>query len=140
MPKGKQLSDFGPEFEQMLMRVDKAFLSGADEFPIDFATHKLAHALRFRIYSYFNALRVCGDRPDLAAMCSGLSMRIAGTALVFYRRGEDKESAALRDALGLEKGFADGPSTPGVAEPSTTLSANLDQLRALRANVYIKKT
>lgn len=133
MPKGKQLSDFGPEFEQMLLRVDKAFLCGADEFPIDFGTHKLAHALRFRIYSYFNALRVCGDRPDLAAMCSGISMRIAGTALVFYRRGEDKESAALRDALGLEKGFADGPSSHGVLESVTPLTEHLAHLASIRA-------
>ncbi len=134
MPKGKELSDFGKEFEQMLLRVDKAFLSGADEFPIDFATHKLAHALRFRIYSYFNALRVCGDRPDLTAMCTNLSMRIAGTALVFYRKGDDKESEALRNALGLEKGFADGPSTHGVAAPSTTLTYNLEELARIRAH------
>jgi len=133
MPKGKELSDFGKEFEQMLLRVDKAFLSGADEFPIDFATHKLAHALRFRIYSYFNALRVCGDRPDLTAMCTNLSMRIAGTALVFYRKGEDKESEALRDALGLEKGFADGPTTPGVMESVTPLSEHLAHLASIRA-------
>jgi len=139
MPKGKELSDFGPEFQQMLLRVDKAFLAGADEFPIDFATHKLAHALRFRIYSYFNALRVCGDRPDLTAMCTNLSMRIAGTALVFYRKGEDKESEALRNALGLEKGFADGPTTHGVAAPSTALSGYLEQLAQLRANPLFKK-
>ena len=134
MPKGKELSDFGKEFEQMLLRVDKAFLSGADEFPIDFATHKLAHALRFRIYSYFNALRVCGDRPDLTAMCTNLSMRIAGTALVFYRKGEDKESEALRNALGFEKGFADGPTTHGVTAPSTTLTYNLEELAHIRAH------
>jgi hypothetical protein len=106
---------------------------GADEFPINFATHKLAHSLRFRIYSYFNAIRTSGLRPDLAAMCTNLSMRIAGTSLVFYRRGEDKESEALRNALGLEKGFADGPSTHGVATPDTPLSANLVELARLRA-------
>jgi hypothetical protein len=133
MPKGKQLADFGPEFEQLLLKIDKAMSSGVDESPIQFADHKLAHSLRFRIYQYFQALRASGDRPDLTAMCSGLSMRIAGSALVFYRRGEDKESAALRDALGLEKGFADGPSTPGVSSASTALSTNLDQLAAIRA-------
>lgn len=139
MPKGKQMKDFGPEFEQLLLKIDKAMSSGADESTIQFATQALAHSLRFRIYQYFQALRASGDRPDLTAMCSGLSMRVAGSALVFYRRGEDKESAALRDALGLEKGFADGPSTPGVATPDTVLSANIDQLMAIRARAIPKK-
>lgn len=139
MPKGKQLSDFGQEFEQLLLRIDSAMRGGADESPVQFATPALAHSLRFRIYQYFQALRASGNRPDLTAMCSGLSMRVAGSALVFYRRGEDKESAALRDALGLEKGFADGPTTPGVAEPSTALTGYLEQLAQLRANPLFKK-
>jgi hypothetical protein len=133
MPKGKQLADFGQEFEQLLLRIDSSMRAGADEAPIDFANHKLAHSLRFRIYQYFQALRASGDRPDLTAMCSGLSMRVAGSALVFYRRGEDKESAALRDALGLEKGFADGPSTHGVTTPTSTLTTNLEELARIRA-------
>lgn len=133
MPKGVKLADFGPEFSQLLLRVDKALSSGKDDFTIQFATVDLAHALRFRIYAYFKALRSCVDRPDLAAMCSGVSIRIAASALVFYRRGEDKESAALRDALGLEKGFSDGPSSDDVLIPASTLDSNLSQLRELRA-------
>lgn len=139
MPRKNELADFGPEFSQLLLRVDAAFLKGADEFPIQFDTQKTAHSLRFRVYSYFQALRQSGDRPDLTAMCTNLSMRVAGSALVFYRRGEDKESEALRNALGLEKGFADGPSTPGVATAPTVLHNNLSQLAAIRAG-YEKKS
>lgn len=133
MPKGKQLADFDAAFEQLLLRVDTDMRRGADESPIQFADHKICHSLRFRIYQYFQALRASGDRPDLTAMCSGLSMRVAGSALVFYRRGEDRESEALRNALGLEKGFADGPTTPGVANADTALSLHLAELAAIRA-------
>jgi hypothetical protein len=133
MPKGKQMKDFGAEFEQLLLRIDSQMRAGADESTIQFATQALAHSLRFRIYQYFQALRASGDRPDLTAMCSGLSMRVAGSALVFYRRGEDKESAALRNALGLEKGFADGPTTAGVVEAVTPLSEHLAHLASIRA-------
>jgi len=133
MPKGKQMKDFGPEFEQMLLRVDKAMLQGVDDFPVQFGAQTIAHSLRFRIYQYFQALRASGDRPDLTAMCSGLSMRVAGSALVFYRRGEDKESEALRNALGLEKGFADGPTTPGVTVAESALTTNLEELARIRA-------
>jgi len=133
MPKGKQMKDFGQEFEQLLLRIDAAMRAGADESPIDFANHKLAHSLRFRIYQYFQALRASGDRPDLTAMCSGLSIRVAGSTLVFYRRGEDKESEALRNALGLEKGFADGPTTPGVTVAESALTTYLEELARIRA-------
>jgi len=139
MPRKNQLADFGPEFSQLVLKVDRAFAEGADEFPIMFSTHKLVHSLRFRIYAYFNALRESGSRPDLTAMASGMSMRIAGTTLVLYRRGEDKESEALRTALGLEKGFADGPTTTGVEVATSVLSANVGTLAAIRARNASKK-
>lgn len=132
MPRRNELKDFGNEFEQLVLRVDKAFLAGADEVPIGFTDHKVAYTLRFRVYDYFKALQKSGARPDLTAMVTNWSMRIAGTTLVFYRRGEDQAAAALRDALGLEKGFADGPSTREILTPMTSLSEHLEQLAAIR--------
>lgn len=124
MPRGTQLKDFGPEFEEILRRADKAMQSGREEFSVDFAQQKIADALRFRIYKYFKALRSCSDRPDLTAMCTDLSMRVVGCTLHFYRRGDDKDAAALRDALGMDR------STP-IATPST-LDSNRELLRQIR--------
>lgn len=124
MPRGTQLKDFGQEFEELLRRVDKAMSAGHEEFSIDFASQKIADALRFRIYKYFKALRSCGDRPDLVPMCEHLSMRVAGCTLHFYRRGDDKDAAALRDALGIDR------QTP-INHPST-LDSNLELLRQIR--------
>lgn len=124
MQKVSQLKDFGSEFEELLRRVDKAMQQGRLEFSIDFAERKIADALRFRIYKYFKALRSCGDRPDLVPMCEGVSMRVAGCTLHFYRRGDDKDAAALRDALGIDR-------SPPIAAPST-LDSNLELLRHIR--------
>lgn len=124
MPRGTQLKDFGPEFEEILRRADKAMQSGREEFSVDFAQQKIADALRFRIYKYFKALRSCSDRPDLTAMCTDLSMRVVGCTLHFYWRGDDKDAAALRDALGMDR------STP-IATPST-LDSNRELLRQIR--------
>ena len=124
MPRGTQLKDFGPEFEEILCRADKAMQSGREEFSVDFAQQKIADALRFRIYKYFKALRSCSDRPDLTAMCTDLSMRVVGCTLHFYRRGDDKDAAALRDALGMDR------SAP-IATPST-LDSNRELLRQIR--------
>ena len=124
MPRGTQLKDFGPEFEEILRRADKAMQSGREEFSVDFAQQKIADALRFRIYKYFKALRSCSDRPDLTAMCTDLSMRVVGCTLHFYRRGDDKDAAALRDALGMDR------SSP-IATPST-LDSNRELLRQIR--------
>ena len=124
MPRGTQLKDFGPEFEELLRRADKAMQSGREEFSVDFAQQKIADALRFRIYKYFKALRSCSDRPDLTAMCMDLSMRVVGCTLHFYRRGDDKDAAALRDALGMDR------SAP-IATPST-LDSNRELLRQIR--------
>lgn len=133
MPRRNELKDFGSEFEQLVLRVDKAFLAGADEVPIGFTDHKVAYTLRFRVYDYFKALQKSGARPDLTVMVTNWSMRIAGTTLVFYRRGEDQAAAALRGALGLEKGFADGPSSHGVLESVTPLTEHLAHLASIRA-------
>ena len=124
MPRSTKLIDFGQEFEVLLTRAHKELARGKDVFSIDFATPELAHALRFRIYGYFKALRTSLDRPDLTAMCTGLSMRTVGCAVHFYRRGDDKESAALRDALGIDR-------TPPITTPST-LDSNLELLRHIR--------
>jgi hypothetical protein len=124
MPRSTDLKDFGKEFEELLRRVDKAMHEGRAEFTIDFAEQKIAHSLRFRIGKYFKALRSCGDRPDLVPMCEGVSMRVAGCTLHFYRRGDDKDAAALRDALGIDR-------SPPIAAPST-LDSNLELLKHIR--------
>jgi hypothetical protein len=124
MPRSTQLSDFGPEFEELLRRADKAITSGREEFSLDFAEQKIAHSLRFRILKYFKALRSCGDRPDLTAIAEPLAVRVTGCTLHFYRRGDDKDAAALRDALGIDR------QTP-TTTPSI-LDSNLELLRQIR--------
>jgi hypothetical protein len=57
-------------------------------------------------------------------MCEGLSMRVAGCTLHFYRRGDDKDAAALRDALGIDR-------SPPIVTPST-LDSNLELLKHIR--------
>lgn len=124
MPRSTQLKDFGSEFEELLRRVDKAMREGRPEFSIDFAEQKIAHSLRFRILKYFKALRSTTDRLDLTSMAEDVSVRVVGCTLHFYRRGDDKDAAALRDALGMDR------SAP-IATPST-LDSNRELLRQIR--------
>jgi hypothetical protein len=124
MPRSTQLKDFGSEFEELLRRVDKAMREGQPEFSIDFADQKIAHSLRFRILKYFKALRSTTDRLDLTSMAEDVSVRVVGCTLHFYRRGDDKDAVALRDALGM------GRSAP-IATPST-LDSNRELLRQIR--------
>jgi hypothetical protein len=124
MPRSTQLKDFGSEFEELLRRVDKAMREGRPEFSINFSEQKIAHSLRFRILKYFKALRSTTDRLDLTSMAEDVSVRVVGCTLHFYRRGDDKDAAALRDALGMDR------SAP-IATPST-LDSNRELLRQIR--------
>jgi hypothetical protein len=126
------LQDFGPEFEQVLLRADAALREGKPEYAIDFAEPRIAANLRFRLYAYFKALRETPSRPELTAMSEDISMRVAGSSLVFYRSNDTADAAALRDAMGLPKDFAAGPSRSDVIQPPSPLDRNLERLRSIR--------
>lgn len=120
-------SEFLPEYEQLLLRA-AASLQSDNEYPIQFATPKLANSVQARFRAYVRALKSSNDRPDLTAACANISTRIAGSALVFFRREDSVDAVAIRDALGLAPGFADGADNRGVIAPST----HLDALKRIR--------
>jgi hypothetical protein len=129
MPKSSKLSNYGPEFEALLLRADAHLRAGHSEFIVDFLDSKAAHSVRFACYAYFKALRNDRSRPDLVVACQDLSMRLASGALVFHRSNDSNAAAAIRTALNLPK--LDHGLTTFDARPST-LDANLDKLRGLR--------
>ncbi len=131
MPRLNTLENFGPEYEQLLLRAHEA-LQNKPEFAIQFASNNVAASLRTRAYGYFKALRTSNSRPDLCAISTGLSMRVAGSALVFFRRENSADAIALREALGLAEGFADGGANAGVIVADNGLSSHLDHLRRIR--------
>jgi hypothetical protein len=129
MAKKRSLLDFGREFEALLTRAHSALASGQSEFTVQFDSPEIAHSVRFNTYAYFKALRNSADRPDLTAMCQSISMRLASSAVVFYRSIDSNAAMAIRTALQL-------PSTDsGVSistAPASGLDGNLDRLRAIR--------
>jgi len=130
VPKIYSLRDFGPEFESLLTRADHTLCSGSEDYTIQFDSPKIAAQLRFRCYAYFKCLKNSAARPDLVAMCDSLSIRIAGSALVFYRRNDDATSAALRSALGLDRL---NPTANTTERPASPLDSNLNALARIRA-------
>ena len=120
-------SEFNPEYEQLLLRASAA-LSSNSEFPVQFTTPKIANSVQARFRAYVRALKSTNDRPDLTAAAANISTRIAGSALVFFRREDSVDAMAIRDALGLAPGFADGMASSGVITPST----HLDTLKRIR--------
>lgn len=132
MPRTPDLSSYGPEYEQLLLRAGEA-LNSTNEFAVQFADNNTANSIRTRTYGYFKALRSNATRPDLCAVCSGLSMRVAGSALVFFRRENSADAVALRHALGLADGFSDGNQSAGVIAPNSGLSSHLEKLEAIRS-------
>src|ERR1700743_2997816 len=111
MARSTRLSSYVPEYEQLVLRayskLQHAQLSDNAEFVLQLATPALANSLRFKTYGYFTALRNSTERPDLLGMIETLAIRVAGSALVIYRREDSWDSTALREALGLGKGFAE---------------------------------
>lgn len=120
-------SEFAPEYEQLLLRASAALQSNS-ECPVQFATPRIANSVQARFRAYVRALKSSNDRPDLTAAATNISSRIAGSALVFFRREDSVDAMAIRDALGLSPGFADGSDTRGVIAPST----HLDTLKRIR--------
>ena len=133
MPRSNKLESFGPAYEQLLLRAyNKIFVEKEEEFTIQLPNPKVANSIRMRMYTFFRVLDKSGTRPDLSFQCKYLSMRLAGSALIFYHVNEDVESKILREALGLAPGFDEGLDTRGVLAPESGHSSNLDRLREIR--------
>lgn len=123
----KALESYGPEYEQMLLHAHEHLQRG-EMFEVPFATEGIATTIKMSVYRYFQALRESPKRPDLAALCAEISMRTTNNMLVFFRRGDSLDAIAIRNALGLAPGFADGSDSRGVIAPST----HLDTLKRIR--------
>jgi NAD-specific glutamate dehydrogenase len=140
MPRKKTIDAFRPEFEQLLLRAHAHLSTGAREFTVQFASNNVSAGIRSRTYQYFAALRESKLRPDLTALCTGLSMRCAGAALVFFRSEDSIEATQLREALGLPRGFDELDSSRGVvAHAPSGLSSNLDKLESIRERKKLQK-
>lgn len=134
MPRSNKIEAFGPEFEQLLLRAyNEIFVNKKEEWAVQFPNPKISNRIRMRMYTYFRVISQKGGRPDLAFQCKYLSMRLAGNALVFYHINEDVESRALREALGLQKGFADTGGTDGILAPQSAHTDALARLKRIRA-------
>lgn len=131
MPRTPTLASYGPEYEQLILRADHELSTGREEYAVQFDTPNIARAIRTRAYGYFKALRNDGKRPDLTGICTNLSMRIAGSALVFFRCENSVDAVAIRNALKLEIGFAD-VETRGVIAPESGLSTHMERLKEIR--------
>ena len=121
-------SEFQPEYEQLLFRATDVLGKGHAEFAVQFATPKIANSVQAKFRAFVRSIKSTNDRPDLAAVCVNVSTRIAGSALVFFRREDSVDAMAIRDALGLAPGFADGSDSRGMIAPST----HLDTLKRIR--------
>jgi hypothetical protein len=132
MPRPRTIDAFGPEYEQLLLRAE-AGLRTAKEFTVQFESPNVAHSLRHSCYQYMKALRTSNKRPDLTAICADWSLRVAGSALVFYRRADAADARAIRAALHLPEGFADGRAIEGTIAAENALSSHLERLAEIRA-------
>jgi hypothetical protein len=134
MPRTTSLNRFGDEYEQALLRADLVLSSGQSEYSIQFDTPNIAMSMRGRMYAYFKAIRQSTDRPDLAGLCSRMSLRRAGCALVFFREENALDRERLRKALGLAPGFNDTGASTGVVAPQSSHTDALEQLKRIRSN------
>lgn len=133
MPRVAKSEAFGPEFEQLLLRAyDAIFVKKLEEYAVQLPNPKVANSIRMRTYTYFRVLKKEGKRQDLIFQSQYLSMRLAGSALIFYHVNEDLDSKAIRDALGLTRGFAETGGTEGLIAPQSAVETNLDKLREIR--------
>ena len=132
MPRRTDLPSFGKSYEQLLLRAHSSLSTGAEEFTVQFDSPNVAKSIRGRCYAYFKAIRSSKDRPDLAALLDGISIRTAGSALVFFRRGEELDELAIRRALGLGDGFDEIGAARGVLVPQSAHTDALEKLKSIR--------
>lgn len=131
MTRTTSLSSFGGEYEQAILRAVEG-LKSADEYAIQFEAPNIATSMRGRFYAFFKAVRASKDRPDLAGLITGISIRIAGSAMVFFRDEDALDRVRLRNALGLVDGWDDAGASTGVIAPVSGQTDALDRLRAIR--------
>lgn len=124
MPRLNDLKSFGPEFEALLVRADRRIREGHPELELEFVEEKVAENIKFRMYAYFKALRNSPDRLDLIPLADGIGMRVEGKTLHLYRKGQEKATLALREALGMDHLDSNAPPT--------ILDTNRELLRQLR--------
>ena len=112
MPRTTRADAYGPEYEQLLL--------------LSFAS-----SMKRKVYAYWKALRTENLRPDLVEKSNLLSLRVEGGALVVFRREDAWDARALRESMGLEKGFADtiGSGVLVAKSPTDALVERLHQLR-----------
>jgi hypothetical protein len=99
---------------------------------VQFESPNIAMSMRGRTYAFFKAVRASKDRPDLAGIITGLSLRVAGSALVFFRDEDALDRVRWRNALGLVDGWDDAGASTGVVAPTSGQTDALDRLRAIR--------
>lgn len=138
MPRTQRTEGYPPEYEQVLFR---AVQSPNGELRLPMPSYKVAVAMKSKLYSYFSALRKAGVRQDLINTSDQFSMRCeppgedSRACLVIFRKEDSWDAQALRDALGLTKGFADlgqPANAPAVAVSPTAHAAMLDKLAEIR--------
>jgi len=138
MPRSTRPQAYGPEYEQLLLTAHAAATrTGSWLCPMAQGPSH-AHALKRKVHAYFAALRKAGDRPELIAQADRLSLRVTGPALEFFLREDSWDSVAIREVLGLPKGFAELGGAPVLAPP-TAHSDMLEKLKALRQHNHHHK-
>lgn len=97
---------YGPEYEQLLLA---AHAQPAFRFPLE--TPGKARIMKAKIYGYFRALREENLRLDLIEMADQLSLTITDNLIVFSKKADAWDSAAIRNVLGLSESFNENGNT-----------------------------
>ena len=120
MPRTNRPTAYGQEYR---VAVTEAFASTTDgqSWTLQLPDQNTANSLRAKFYAYFNAVRTNEPHTDVARMVDVLSLRVAGSALVFFRSSDSWDARALRDAMGLSK-----PPEAPVSNP------HLEKLKEIR--------
>lgn len=120
MPRTSRPTAYGPEYRVAIMEAFAETSDGRD-WTLQLPDQNTANSLRAKFYAYFNAVRTNESHTDVARMVDALSLRVAGSALVFFRSSDSWDARALRDAMGLSK-----PPEAPVSNP------HLEKLKQIR--------
>lgn len=133
-PRDTTPPKYGPEYEQLLLSAWEHCQSG-EPFRLPFANEKLASSMRQKMYAYFRALRREGLRMDLVERADAVNVRAEGAVMVILRVEDSWDHVAIREALGLKKGFAYEGMAPDGSElhipdiASNRLMSKLQEVR-----------